>query len=350
MKIAFVTESLSRNSLGRTFSLWLLSQQLGWDSHVFTSHGDEFWAPLKGTTFEAQCTRVTPESLATMIAPDTDLIVAVKPLERSLGAAIAASRARGFPLLADVDDPDLENRLSLHSPLRFLAKLVLRPRRTFSSLRLRRRVKFLPSIVSNPWLQTRYGGVIVPHAREDTGDGSPHLSQQISVVFVGTNREHKGVSDLRDAVARMQGDRVTLTVTDEKPIDAQPWESWVGHVPFERGIQLVKGADVVIIPSRESSNAHGQLPAKLMDAMLAGRAIGVSDIEPMPWALGGSGLLFAPGDVAEIQSTLIRLLDPAARTELGKAARTRALASFTVDACASAFREACESAITGARL
>jgi len=200
-------------------------------------------------------------------------------------------------------------------------------------------------IVSNPTLQRRWGGAVVPHAREDTGDGLPHESSSPRVVFVGTNSKHKGMEVLRSAIEQCQDLAVTLTVTDSPPIDALPWESWVGRTTLAEGRALVRSADIVVLPSLPGATySEAQLPAKLIDAMIAGRAIIVSNRAPIEWALGGSGVVVDSYDAESFAKAIRDLADPGVRRALGQGARNRALSHFSVEGVQDAFEKSCNDA------
>ena len=165
------------------------------------------------------------------------------------------------------------------------------------------------------------------------------------VAFVGSNNAHKGLPQLRAAVAAVQDIGYTLVITDDRPEDAKPWERWTGRTTMEVGTTLVSSADVVVIPSLDKPFARGQLPAKLVDAMILGRAVVVTDIEPMPWALGDTGIVIRPGSVRDISVALRYLSDPSTRQTLGSSARARALKMFIAAASVSKFEHAARSAI-----
>ncbi|RCK59696.1 glycosyltransferase family 1 protein [Microbacterium sorbitolivorans] len=235
--------------------------------------------------------------------------------------------------------------LSQGKPLRALVKMV-RGGSYWPTRRLVPLVKKYPVMVSNPALQKRYGGVLVPHARVDSGAGSPHTTGEPTIAFVGTNRPHKGVEVLRESARTAGPTPMSLTITDIAPEDATPNENWVGQTSLSRGVDIVKQSDIVVIPSvRTSAYSAAQLPVKIIDAMLAGRAIVVSDFEPLAWAIGDFGIVVPPGDVARLSLALEELRDPARRADLGGRARERALATFTVPSVASQFAEACRGAV-----
>ena len=347
LDIVFFTLDLSKNSVGRTYCLWQLATRLGWTSTVVSLHGDEVWRPLRGTPFAEACVRMTSGEIeSSQRIRDADLFIAVKPLEDSFGLAMKTSAQLGVPILLDVDDPDLDAHLSWARPIRRIAKQVVRPRALATAKRLRAAASRYPTIVSNPVLQARYAGSIIPHIREDIGAGRPHTSRTPTVAFVGSNTAHKGLDLLREAIASVQDLGFELVITDVAPDDAKSWERWVGTTSLDEGLKIVAEADIVILPSLNLPYANGQLPAKLMDAMLLGRAIAVSNIEPMPWALGGHGLVFEPGSASAIESSLRQLVDPALRAALGADARERALQMFLVGPNAPVFERAARAALS----
>jgi glycosyltransferase involved in cell wall biosynthesis len=350
--VLFVTPLLDDNSTGRTYCLWLLAKSLGWSVEVLAFKGKKVWAPLASTDFAKDCHFEQTSSRSAMVrylsqrAQDFDVVVAVKPLPNSLGIALAAHRKNPFPLVVDVDDPDLEARLSWKPLWRGIAWRLRHMRFWLSACVLPPFHKTLSVMTSNPSLQKRYGGILVPHVREDTGKGQPHTSERPVIAFIGTPRPHKGIDVLREAVAARANLGFSLTVTAAAPSDAKPWERWIGSVSLAQGLELVANADIVVIPSRRGLNSTGQLPVKLVDAMLLGRAVVVSDVDPLPWATGGYAPVSPEGDAAALADALMQLTNPLAREQVGAELRGRGLSLFTVQAAAPAFQEACEAAMT----
>ncbi|GAB3600203.1 glycosyltransferase [Microbacterium tumbae] len=347
MRILFLTIDLASNATGRTYVLWLLARKLGWTTDVVAPSGETVWGPVADSEFASVCRVLTDsendagELLS--LAGGADLIVAVKPLPGAYDRALRLQRATGTPLLLDIDDPSIEARVPLRDPLRLLGLAILRPKSFWPVARLYRAAKHEQhKIVSNPVLQQRWGGDIVPHAREDSGAGVAHARSNPEVVFVGTNHVHKGISTLREAVSMCQDLGVRLIVTDTPPADARPWERWVGRTSLEAGFELVRNGDIVALPSIPGrAFADAQLPAKIIDAMLAGRAVVVSDLAPLVWALDGTGIVADEYTPSAFASAIRALAAPQARAPKGAAARTRALGHFSVEAVTPVFEAAC---------
>ena len=304
------------------------------------------WEPLVGSSFERDCRLVTESELAAELERRRpNLLIAVKPLPTSFGLALALRARFDIPLLLDVDDPDLEALLSWRNPFKRAAKGVFRRREMRQLIQLRKYANTVPILVSNPMLQKRYGGTIIPHVREDSGFGAAHTSRAPLVAFIGTNRKHKGVRELRRAVNRLQPLGVRLIITAAEPADSKPWEQWVGVTTMDEGLALVSNSDIIVVPSRRGLISQFQLPAKLIDAMMAGRGIAVSNVGPLPWALGSGGVVFTPSSVSSMCEAIETLCDPDRRTVLGMLARGRAREFATVGGNLRAFENAVRNAI-----
>ena len=350
MNIVLMTESLSSNSIGRTYCLWLLARGLGWRVTVLTTQGDHFWGPLADSDFSRDVRKVTRRELDAAVPEDVDLVIGCKPLWPSFGLALRIGKQRKLPVMVDIDDPDLELRIRpqdslLRKLLRWGRHPVLRTQDRILAVKARRYASF----VSNPWLGERYGGTLIPHVRPDLGDGNPSTSANPHVVFVGTAHAHKGVPLLRDAIRDLQAEGFTLTITDKQPVDAAPWETWVGNTSLEEGVELVRNADIVALPSIAGPQTVGQLPAKLIDAMMLGRAVAVSDVPPMGWAVADTGVVFEAGSLEALRNALLTLRAPDTRNALGSAARNRALEEFSLGALLPRFERACREAIAARR-
>ena len=335
--LAFVSDDASSNSLGRVYCLWLLSQHLGLSSVTTPVTGVETWGPLAHSDFAQTVKPYGGDPTFPWERWRPRLVVCVKPLPAAFFLAKTWARESKSPLVFDVDEPDIEAGLSVGAPVKRMAKSFLRPRTTEAFRYLANYTPGRTFTVSNPFLGTKYGGVVVPHVRPAISPARPPTSSSPVVAFIGTNRRHKGLHVLRQAVASVQRYGFRLVVTDEAPRDAKPWEEWIGSTTLSGGLARLGDSDIAVIPSLETVFSRGQLPVKLVDAMMHGRAIVASDLPPIRWALGGTGLLTSPGSVRDLENALRQLRDPATRVHLGQAARTRALKTFTVDVNAEKF-------------
>ena len=346
-RVVLVTPNFENNSLGRTWCLWQLARELGWDPVVVGVKGASVWGPLASSRFAADCRvpqpadRAAARDVVRREVAAADLVVAVKTLPTSLGVALET--AAGVPMIVDIDDPDIEVRTSWRPLADRLRRPGFTPYRR-SLHRLGAVARTLPRTVSNPVLQRMYGGEIVPHVREP--GPAPSWSDRTAPIvrFVGSDRGHKGVGVLRRAVAGLAQEGALLEVTAAAPADAAAHERWLGTTSLDDGLALVRDADVIAVPSLPTLWTPAQLPAKLIDAMMAGRAVVASSTEPVDWALGGTGITVPACDAEALRAALHGLRDPRRRQELGEAARERALATFTVEAVAPVFEQVAAAA------
>ncbi len=342
VRLLLITPNFDNNSLGRTYCLWLLACHLGYSVRIVGVKGTQIWKPLSESRFAADCFVPTATSSDTVLfdlnqhVRWSEVVIAVKPLPSSFGLAIHLCNKVGRPLILDIDDPDLEVRTSWLPRYERMARWALEPRYR-QLLRLRRSIPDFPVMISNPTLAAMHPGLIVPHVRPSGQERTPTSVAVPTVRYIGSPRGHKGISQLRTAVGALAERGYRLELTDEKPADAKPWENWLGLTGIAEGAELVAGADIIAVPSLDQGWARAQLPAKLMDAMMAGRAIVASDLPPIRWALGDCGLLVRPGNVADLTAALAQLESRPLREQLGAAARSRALARYSVEAVAPDF-------------
>lgn len=341
MEIAIVTDRLDDNQIGRTHSVYSVARAAGMKVRVVTlSRGEQvMWAPLRGSDFDASSLRLDVSEIKEVLA-SSDVVIAAKPRPSTLGLAHPICRELGVPLIVDIDDPDLEVVRSTLLGSRAALQPVATVRLVAEYRLMRRQLLDSGRITSNPVLHRRYGGLILPHARDDVGAGKAHTSEAPVVAFIGSPKPHKGIAMLRDAVADLANLGYSLIVTGMHPGGPnRPWENWVGPQGHEASMSLLRQSDIVALPTLNYGWGRGQLPMKLMDAMLAGRGITVSALEPASWALAECGIVFPSGSMSGLAAALLQLRDPSQRSQLGTAARKYALEHYTPEALAPKFAE-----------
>ncbi|HEX5094740.1 MAG TPA: glycosyltransferase family 4 protein [Acidimicrobiia bacterium] len=349
IRIVALGSTTRRNRIGRTYSLWLTARAANIPFLYIGVDDGPIWEPLRDNEAFLADVRTAADvadlerQVARELDPDTVLLVC-KPRPEILRVALRLERFA--PVLVDVDDPELLDPWIDNSLLLRVKRVLRTGPSKFRFGWARRVVAKMDVIASSPSLQERYGGIVVPHVREDDAlprarDGS---ERQFRVGFVGTPRNHKGVPQLRAAVALLAQQRdVRLCITAPRPEDAQPWEEWVGYTTMEGGRRVLAESDAVAIVSQPGIWGELQFPVKLVDAMLAEVPVVITPRGPLLWAMGGTGVVVSDGSVDEIVSALTRLADdPAFARELAVAARQRALGMFTPAAVAPHFREAVE--------
>lgn len=344
-----VTPSLGENSLGRTMVTWSLLSELGWEVEVIALEKVDIWQPIAGTAFADACRGLNSQNSAgraeelTDLVARNDVLIATKALPQSFGVLAPIVHGAGRRMILDYDDPDQEVWSPYSVPLwRVSARWA---RHSLIALQMARVARWrhrlngdLEYIVSNPELQRSHGGTIIPHVRTIGPSGAEHTSETPTVAFIGTARQHKGINEIREAVSSFGPDRFRLVVTDEAPVDARENENWVGRLPFDAAMGLLRSSDIAVIPSKATPFTQGQLPAKLIDGMMAGRLVIASDLPPIRWALDNAGILYEAGDQPALRAALERGADPATRRALGGRARERAIERFSTEACLPAMK------------
>jgi glycosyltransferase involved in cell wall biosynthesis len=338
MRIAFFCHTREKNALGRAYSLWLVARELGWEARIVSPPSSTLWPPI----VDEKAFVSDLVSDAAKAASWCDVVLSLKPWPGSFDRALEMAARFDKPIVLDVDDPDFEalfgstRRRQLRVFLASLAKG--RPPKEFYYLRWRAS-RSRRTLVSNPALLRWYRGAVIPHARLSRPEGKPHIrTRDLRIAFVGTIRSFKGIDILREAVRKTSDMR--LAVTAPPPRDATPNETWTGEISLSEGLDLIDAADVVVLPSLKSPYSEGQLPVKLIDAMISGRAIIASGLPPIDWALADAGLLVPPGDAQRLSGALEACRSPELRTEFGTRARGRALEMFTPAAIAPGFADA----------
>jgi glycosyltransferase involved in cell wall biosynthesis len=201
--------------------------------------------------------------------------------------------------------------------------------------------------VASRFLERRFGGVLIPHARDtDVWDPARYdraksraqlgVGERPVVMFLGTPRGYKGVDDLVEAVGRLRGETV-LAIIGARPESAaarrwgrHPFVKLVGEVPFDDVPAYLVAADVVAVPQRETTDTVGQVPAKLFDAMAMARPVVATAVSMIPEILHECGVVVRPGDVGALADAIRGLLeDRAAAAALGQRARARCIADYS---------------------
>ena len=163
----------------------------------------------------------------------------------------------------------------------------------------------------------------------------PEVAEKANVVlFLGRLDEAKGIYDLLDAIAAVRskvpdvrlvcagdGDRVGVARYAER-LEIAEAVKFIGRVGPSGKRALLEHAAVFALPSYDEA-----LPISLLEAMSAGIPVVATKVGGIPEVVvdGASGLLVAPGDQANLQRSLARLLcDRSLAKRIGAAARETA--------------------------
>ncbi|MEM9313172.1 MAG: glycosyltransferase [Pseudomonadota bacterium] len=315
LTVAVIAWDVGHNPIGRAY---MLAEALARHFHVVLlgpsepRYGNGVWPPLKQSsrlsivTFPA---RSTDDMMAfyQRIAPriDADVVLACKPRLPSVSLGLQLKAATPRPLIIDVDDHELSffpERTALPLDATDIADTEL----PFGQGWTRVCESLIPTgdlvLVSNPALQDKFGGTIVPHARdEDRFDperydrgaerqrlGLPDKARV--VLFLGTPREHKGLTELLEAVLRQPEDVVLCVIGSfdnrgyRKQLEDRGGDRLflLPDQPFEDLPHNLAVADAICLMQRTDHPISAfQLPAKLIDAIAMGIPVLVTPTPPV---------------------------------------------------------------------
>ncbi len=334
-RISILSHRGSGNALGRAHVLAeLVAPRYEVEVVAADPERGELWAPLAGEVsypvhrwyvkripgLAAAAPRVAREYVT------GDLIIAVKPRLPSFGLGLWAQRQHPRPLILDIDAHEVGLSSGReYDPLELLnangdayARLLLAQRRRADAI-----------TVSNRDLYRRYGGIWLPHARDESRFSAepPPTDLPPVVLFAGTWRPHKGVETLLDAFGRLRHRSARLQIVGAvaPAADLPKGVTLSPPTPMRDLPAILERASCVVIPSSAGPASEGQLPAKLIDAMAAGRPIVATAVGDMPaWLADGAGRIVPPGDPVALASAIDQVLeDRDAAHRMGKRARDR---------------------------
>jgi glycosyltransferase involved in cell wall biosynthesis len=170
----------------------------------------------------------------------------------------------------------------------------------------------------------------------------------VAVLMVGELSERKQVLQYADAIkrARERAPGIVGVLAGEGPLRSQLRAAegvrLLGRRPdIDR---LLAAADVFVMPSEREG-----LSLAVLEAMVAGKAMVVSDGAGNPDAVGDSGLVFPVGDTDALAAELVKLAeDPDLRRSLGEAAAARASERFSLSGMLESTRKLYERVLRGA--
>lgn len=358
-RISILNFDISNNSLGRAY---LLAKVLDADFDVCIvgpALRGSVWGPLRGAPVEirevpsCRFPRILSKLPSILRAIDGEIVYAVKPRFSSFGFALLKKLASGTPVVLDIDDWETSSYLGKGFWSRALKFLNLsNPNGYFWTWVMEFLIRFADRKTTvSTFLQKKYGGLIIPHVKdtesidpagydEEALRGELGLAGKRIVMFAGTPREHKGVTDALHAVSSIPGPETVLVVVGgdlegvyERKLQAMGSDRLMmfGQAPYRDLLKFLKIADVVVIPQRYAPGAQGQLPSKLFDAMAMGKAIVATAVSDIPLVLNGCGIVVNAGSVDGLADGIRRMLDdPGMARELGRRARLRCEELYSV--------------------
>ncbi len=286
---------------------------------LFEQYGTKLWQPLEGqTAVEIETFPGGPLTsyLATVLEQvernPADIVYVSKPRLPSLLFGLLMRARHGATVIVDVDDHELSfyknhSALDLASALRIAAENVSDAQMPYANVWTQlceELIKLADGVtVSNVALQSRFGGIVVRHARDEAIFSVDEERRRVvrqefglndtdrAIVFVGTPRPHKGIYRIAEALERIGDDRLVFIMIGSFT-DAQTKNKIVKYKkarikcfenqPWERLPELVAMADAVaILQDPKSRISEYQIPAKLTDALALGRPVLATRVAPL---------------------------------------------------------------------
>ncbi len=368
MKISILTPDLSHNCLGRAYLLARILQRRYPVEIAGPVYGRGIWEPVahaSNVEYKAVPIRSRWKSIDLLELRkrlDGDVVYASKTLLPSFGVGALEKLSAGLPLALDIDDWEmgliLGDRSASADGRTFATRLS--DITYFWTVAIAERTTWLADAitVSGTFLQAKFGGTIVWHAR-DTEAFDPAKFDTDSlrdqhgigldrtvVMFLGSPGPYKGVEDLIGAVRQIADPSVLLVLVGVDPTSSygkgilaagsaalgERFRTF-GLQPFEKVPELLAMADAVVIPQRQSLATVGQVPAKVFDAMAMAKPIVATSVSDLPLILRDCGWIVDPGRPEQLASAIREVVrNRDAAEAIGRRAREKCVEEYSWDA------------------
>lgn len=374
IKVSILTPDLSHNCLGRAYLLAkILKKHYEVEVVGPLFDGDCIWKPVvndESISYKfVRCSKLNPYwQIRQLIKKiNGDVIYAHKPSFMSFGVGLLKKVFEKKPLILDIDDWQMgfmkESWNKSSSFHRFIFLI-------FSTLFFYNLGSYWNSLfgeklarcaneitVSNNFLQKKFGGTIVWHARDiKVFDPGKFDQDQIKekykidrnrkvVMFFGTPRPYKGIEHLMRSIKLVKNKNILLVIIGIDNEDSYCFDLvktakkslgkrfiGLGQQSFEMAPELLAMADIVVIPQKKNFATIGQIPAKIFDAMAMAKPIIATNVSDLPEILDGCGWIIESGNEKQLVKTIQYILDnPGEAKKAGEKARQKCLDYYSLD-------------------
>lgn len=373
-KVVVCCWELAHNPAGRAMTLaeaWQPHADVAIVGCLIPSYGRTLWGPLQSSPIACHSfvlehpSNFVDDAFRLVSQHPADIVHLSKPRMHNVIFGWLYQLIWGARVVMDVDDEELgfAKADSALDPFEYMREHGELPplkdlrSRVSTQLAVGMVHQFDGVTVSNPALQSRYGGQIIPHVRPaERFVPSPEKRfasrkefdvplDKYVVLFYGTPRKHKGVAETARALAALGRDDVCYVIAGGE-VDAKLRSEldgvsgvdyiFLGPQPYERTPDVVAMGDVsVLLQDVESQVAQFQLPAKLMDALGMGLTV-FAQVTPALEELASKGA-FVPVTSENLTENLQKYFQGGYK---GQGARGRAVfeSDLTVDAVAPIIR------------
>ena len=351
---------LAHNAAGRAHTLACIYQsfcKVKIVGTIFPKSGSDIWYPIRDSAVEIKFAVLNDDEQdyekirQIVINNPCDILHLSKPRITNILFGILYKEIWGATVLIDTDDEELsfvgaKKHLKLEDYFKKHSKAP--PLKGFSGVDWTRiAVSFIHHFdgvtVANEALQARYGGTIIRHAREHTGNTPTTQKRRQSreqlgidagkkiVLFFGTARRHKGLLEIARSIAMLgREDLMFLVVGDFPDASFLAELKAIKNCEFKFiGMQkvvdiplVVSCADICILHQAEDSEiARFQTPAKLSDALAQGVPVLANDFPAMEMLFAVGAATAIHGTLSDSLNRLLKYLPPCPRRQPLKRSR-----------------------------
>ncbi|MBS0015712.1 MAG: glycosyltransferase family 4 protein [Arthrospira sp. SH-MAG29] len=300
---------------------------------------------------------------------DGDLIYAVKPQPASFGVSLIYKFLKKKPIILDIDDWEMswhsgQKEWRYRPSLKQLARDIFKKQGALRYPNHPLYLTWMEKLISRAdaitvhtrFLQSRFGGIMVPNGKDttlfDPGRYEPHQSRvnyglegYRILMFPGAPRPYKGVEDVLMALDLIDQSDLKLVIVGGSPYDnyddilMEKWGRWIiklPNFPAEKMPEIVAAAHVIVVPQRDHPATRAQFPLKLTDGMAMAKPVLASRVGDIPEILGDTGYLVEPNSPEQIADTLKLIFeDLDVANHRGLQARQRCVELYSIEAMAN---------------
>lgn len=313
LNVAISGWDLSHNATGRAITLAELYQYSGFKNVTVIGtllqnkkKTKSLWEPVKEhhipfSFFEVDLNNIDlllHKTINFVINHPFDIVHLSKPRITNILLGVLYKYIWNSTVFIDIDDEELAF-IGNSSSRKFSSKEIKAP--IWTELSLKFYDIFNGVTVSNPALQKKYGGTIIPHVRnEQIFKPSLSLKKQnrelygikdddIVILFFGTPKRHKGLLETAKAIAEVEHKNIIFMIVgdfDEQQLKKELIDIegvnylFLPNQPYDKIGDIVSVGDIcILMQDKNSEIAKYQLPAKLIDALAMGLIVFLQQTE-----------------------------------------------------------------------
>ena len=332
--VAVIAWDVTHNALGRAYMLAeALSSKYDVKIYGFAFKNNSIWEPLKKgeipvivfpggcfPDFKRQMEHIVPQI-------EADVALVSKPRLPSLQLGLLWKSEYKKPLILDIDDCEVSFFIGKSNSLD--CNDIRKPQGEIWTNFCENLIHYADHVfVSNIALQNKYGGTVIPHARDENIFNPSLYSKETRrnelgiaindkiILFLGSPKKHKGLLKLLTAIKKTEDQSYKLCIMGSfisKNLEEKLKKEGEQHIlffpdqPFNEIAKNMIVADLVcLLQDEESEISKYQLPAKVIDAISMGIPVLATPTPPME-DLIKQGLVL-PTSNNSLQSDIVNML------------------------------------------